>query len=72
MRLGSGPDGDHRYEAVRRDFECWRDKLAAHAVIVLDDASNASSGPGKLAREIADGGAFSLEVGVGKMLCLRR
>jgi hypothetical protein len=64
-------DGDHRYEAVKRDFECWRDKLAAHAVIVLDDASNASSGPGKLAREIADGGAFRLEVGVGKMLCLR-
>ena len=64
-------DGDHRYEAVKRDFECWRGKLAAHAVIIFDDASNPSSGPGKLAREIASGGPFTLEVGVGKMLCLR-
>lgn len=53
-------DGDHRYEAVKRDFECWRGKLAAHAVIILDDASNAASGPGKLAREIGGGGAFTV------------
>ena len=65
-------DGDHRYEAVRRDFECWRGKLGANAAVVFDDATDPSTGSAQLWRQIVDSGAFTLEPAVGKMVCLRR
>ncbi len=30
-------DADHRYEAVRRDFEAWEPELSWDAVVVFDD-----------------------------------
>ena len=30
-------DGDHRYDAVRADFEAWRPHLAPGAVVAFDD-----------------------------------
>jgi predicted O-methyltransferase YrrM len=30
-------DGDHRYQAVRADFEAWRPHLAPGAAVVFDD-----------------------------------
>jgi predicted O-methyltransferase YrrM len=65
-------DGDHRYESVKRDFECWRGKLAPNALVVFDDAANPSTGPGQLSREIVNSGAFVLEPAIGKMVCLKR
>ena len=65
-------DADHRYEAVKRDFERWRGKLAPTATVVFDDAANPSSGPGRLARELAAGGDFSIDETVGKLLSMRR
>jgi len=38
-------DGDHRYEAVRRDLECWLPKLHDDASIVFDDALDPTVGP---------------------------
>jgi MMP 1-O-methyltransferase len=32
-------DGDHRYEAVRRDVDCWAPHLTADANVVFDDAT---------------------------------
>ena len=64
-------DGDHRYEAVKRDLECWRGKLTTRAMVVLDDASDPSRGPGQLAQELVDGGTFVRQVAIGKMVCLR-
>ena len=49
-------DGDHRYEAVKRDFESLRGKLAPSALVVFDNAANPSTGPGQLSREIVNGG----------------
>jgi glycosyltransferase involved in cell wall biosynthesis/predicted O-methyltransferase YrrM len=63
-------DGDHRYEAVKRDFERWRGKLAAGAVVVLDDALDPSSGPGRLAEELVAIGQFVRAPAIGKMGCL--
>jgi predicted O-methyltransferase YrrM len=65
-------DADHSYAAVKRDFECWRGKLAADARVVFDDATDPSDGPGRLVREIVDAGFLNLEGVVGKMACLRR
>ncbi|MBI5364755.1 MAG: class I SAM-dependent methyltransferase [Planctomycetes bacterium] len=31
-------DGDHRYEAVRADFEAWRPHMAPRAQVLFDDA----------------------------------
>lgn len=64
-------DGDHRYEAVKRDIESWRGKLTKRALVVLDDATNPSGGPGQLARELVDSGTFAQEAAIGKMACLR-
>ncbi|HZZ90576.1 MAG TPA: class I SAM-dependent methyltransferase, partial [Caulobacteraceae bacterium] len=63
-------DGDHRYAAVRRDFEAWAPKLAAEALVVLDDVDR-GDGPVRLARELVETGAFEVEADVGKMTCLR-
>lgn len=65
-------DGDHRYEAVERDFESLRGKLAPNALVVFDDAANPSNGPGQLSREIVNSGAFTVEPAIGKLVCLRR
>jgi GR25 family glycosyltransferase involved in LPS biosynthesis len=65
-------DGDHRYDAAKRDFECWRGKLAPRAMVVLDDASDPSHGPGQLGQELVDSGTFVREAAIGKMVCLRK
>lgn len=64
-------DGDHRYSAVKRDFEHWQGKLAESAMVVFDDASD-RSGPGQFARELLQGGNFVLDAVVGKIMGLRR
>jgi Methyltransferase domain len=43
-------DGDHRYEAVRRDFECWQPHLIGP--VVFHDATGSTLGPTKLKDEI--------------------
>jgi hypothetical protein len=43
-------DGDHRYEAVRRDLECWLPFLTEEAVIVFDDAQ--VDGPAQVIAEL--------------------
>jgi hypothetical protein len=47
-------DGDHRYEAVRRDFECWQPHLRGK--VALHDAIQPTLGPFRLIEELlADG-----------------
>lgn len=38
-------DGDHRYERVKRDLDCWPPKLHDEATIVFDDALDPAIGP---------------------------
>jgi GT2 family glycosyltransferase len=39
-------DGCHHYEAVRRDFESWQEKLSSSAVVLFHDTSERLSGFG--------------------------
>jgi predicted O-methyltransferase YrrM len=45
-------DGDHAYEAVRRDFDDWFPKLATGGWYAMHDTVNAWHGPTRLAREL--------------------
>ena len=43
-------DGNHAYEAVRKDFEAWRPHLAERSFVAFHDSNQ--SGPTRLLREI--------------------
>lgn len=64
-------DGDHRYEAVRRDFGCWRPHLASGATVVLDDAADAALGPHRLVAELEQAGVLAASRRQGKIAVLR-
>jgi predicted O-methyltransferase YrrM len=62
-------DGDHRYEAVRRDFECWEPHL--RGLVAFHDAIQKTLGPARLIEELlADG--FELVEHVQGTKVLRR
>lgn len=52
-------DGDHRYEAVRRDFECWAPHLRGK--VALHDAIQPTLGPTQLIEELLAGGFELIE-----------
>jgi MMP 1-O-methyltransferase len=43
-------DGDHRYEAVRRDFQCWEPHVTG--MIALHDSTGETLGPTRLVGEL--------------------
>jgi len=45
-------DGDHTYNGVKRDFECWFPHLAADALIAFDDSNDPDLGPRQLINEL--------------------
>ncbi len=47
-------DGDHRYEAVRRDFECWEPHL--RGIVAFHDAIQEKLGPFQLIEELLNDG----------------
>lgn len=49
-------DGDHRYEAVRRDVDVWLPYLTSSASIVLDDSTNPELGPTRVVDELLEAG----------------
>lgn len=62
-------DGDHRYEAVRRDFECWEPHLRGK--VAFHDSIQPTLGPAQLISELlADG--FELVEHVQGTKVLRR
>jgi predicted O-methyltransferase YrrM len=65
-------DGDHRYEAVRRDIDVWVPHLVAGGVVVFDDASDPDGGPSKVIGELVGGGAYLSIATVGKIHALRK
>ena len=44
-------DGDHEYEAVKRDFEDWSPHLREGGIIIFHDTNGSWPGPTQLARE---------------------
>jgi hypothetical protein len=65
-------DGDHTYEGVKRDFECWLPHLAVDAVIAIDDSIKPDLGPRQLINELVGGGQFKEIQRVGKVTVIAR
>lgn len=65
-------DGDHRYEGVRRDVECWVPHLQSDGVIAFDDALDGALGPRRLIDEMTASAAFVEIGGVGKIVVIKR
>jgi hypothetical protein len=62
-------DGDHTYEGVKRDFDCWSPFLLPGAPLVLDDTTNRRGGPFRLVRELTEQG-WSVAERIGKVAVL--
>jgi len=64
-------DGDHSYEGVKRDYECWKDHLASNSYIAFDDATDQRLGPYKLINEIVRSGRFVPFITTGKVVVVK-
>jgi predicted O-methyltransferase YrrM len=62
-------DGDHNYEAVRTDYEVWRDFLIEDSVIALHD--NQAPGVEQLIQELMQEGVCIPIVELGVLSCFR-
>ena len=66
-------DGDHRYPAVRQDFDLWSPHVVVGGFVVLDDAIDTYPGVLQLLQEIlADNEHWQRELRVGKTETLRK
>jgi len=63
-------DGDHRYEAVKKDFDLWSPFLSSDGRIAFDDSTVEGLGPHTLIDEILSTGNFSCLRTVGKVTVL--
>ena len=63
-------DGDHRYEAVKQDFESWSPFLGGNGRIAFDDSTVEGLGPHTLIEEILSAGSFRRLHTVGKVTVL--
>jgi hypothetical protein len=51
-------DGNHRYEAVKRDFLCWEPFVVKGGLIAFHDSTNLNLGPSKVITESLYTGGF--------------
>jgi hypothetical protein len=65
-------DGDHSYEGVRSDVDCWLPHLAPTATMAFDDATDQRIGPCQVVGELLASGQFTESHAVGKVRVLRR
>lgn len=65
-------DGDHRYQGVKRDFDCWDRHVIVGGIVAFDDASDPDCGPHKLIREILATGRYTQIEAVGKVVVLKK
>lgn len=61
-------DGDHSYDGVRRDFECWSPHLTPDATVMFDDVN--VEGPRRLTDELVASGGWQIVNQVGKTRAL--
>jgi hypothetical protein len=55
-------DGDHRYEAVKRDFMCWEPFILRQGLVAFHDSIDEDLGPAKVIEEaLARGGYQKLQ-----------
>jgi hypothetical protein len=65
-------DGDHTYEAVKRDFEMWEQFVVKEGLIGLHDSTDAQSGPGKIVAAALDSKRFKIVDQVDLTTILRK
>jgi hypothetical protein len=65
-------DGDHSYNAVRRDIDIWGAHLVASGIAAFDDARDPEGGPGKVIAELTADGRYASFAVVGKIHALRK
>lgn len=65
-------DGDHSYDGVKRDFECWLRYLQTNSTIAFDDAMDPKLGPRKLIDELTASKRFQEVMKVGKVVAIRQ
>ena len=65
-------DGDHHYDAVKRDIEVWSPHVVAGGVVAFDDASDKDGGPFTVICELLDSGRFETFEIVGKVHALKK
>lgn len=64
-------DGDHTYDAVKRDFACWSPHLVRGAYVAFDDSTNPALGPKQLIDELVAQGSYSIVQTVGRVTVLK-
>lgn len=64
-------DGDHSYQGVKNDYECWKNHLASQSYIAFDDATDQRLGPYKLIKEIIQSGEFEPVISIGKVTVVK-
>lgn len=65
-------DGDHRYDAVRSDFDRWYPHVVAGGVIALDDTHVEELGPAQLLRELLPSRSLRVLHRTGKITFLQK
>lgn len=63
-------DGDHRDEAVRRDFHAWLPHLESGAFVAFDDSLDPKLGPARLIGHLVATGLFAAKAVAGKLTVL--
>jgi glycosyltransferase involved in cell wall biosynthesis/predicted O-methyltransferase YrrM len=51
-------DGDHRYESVKRDFECWEPFIVKNGLVAFHDSLDDSLGPAWVIQEALRSGGY--------------
>ena len=52
-------DGDHTYEGVKRDFECWEPFVVHNGLIAFHDSIDPNLGPSKVIAEAISSGTYT-------------
>tara|TARA_R110002072_G_scaffold11431_3_gene51644 strand:+ start:45 stop:623 length:579 start_codon:yes stop_codon:yes gene_type:complete len=65
-------DGDHSYEGVKRDADCWLPHLTKGGIAVFDDATDPEVGPYQLMQELQRSGDYEHQETVGKVVVLKK
>lgn len=65
-------DGDHRYESVKRDFNCWNMHMETGGVIAFHDGIDERLGPYRLISELFQSKCFKKIMVVENIVVLRK
>jgi predicted O-methyltransferase YrrM len=65
-------DGDHRYEAVKADFQCWEPFVLENGVIAFHDSIDPNLGPFKVIEEAVSSGRYEVTERADKITVLKK